>query len=41
MPGGRLPVAQADAESLPVRDGAVSAVIAVMVHTDMPNVGLQ
>jgi len=34
---GRLPVAQADAESLSVRGGAVRAVIAVMVHTDMPN----
>jgi SAM-dependent methyltransferase len=33
---GRLPVAQADAERLPVRDGAVPAAIAVMVHTDMP-----
>ena len=32
---GRLPVAHADAERLPVRDGAVRAVIAVMVHTDM------
>jgi len=33
----RLPVAWADAERLPVRDGAVDAVIAVMTHTDMPN----
>lgn len=33
---GRLPVAQADAGRLPVRDGRVPAVIAVMVHTDMP-----
>jgi len=32
---GRLPVAHADAERLPVRDGAVRAVIAVMVHTGM------
>ena len=34
--GGRLPVARADAERLPIRDGSVSAVTAVMVHTDMP-----
>lgn len=33
---GRLPVARADAERLPVRTGSVSTVIAVMVHTDMP-----
>jgi SAM-dependent methyltransferase len=33
---GRLPVAQADAGRLPVRDGRLPAVIAVMVHTDMP-----
>jgi SAM-dependent methyltransferase len=33
----RLAVARADAERLPVRDNAVDAVIAVMVHTDMPN----
>jgi SAM-dependent methyltransferase len=33
---GRLPVARGDAERLPVRTGSVSAVIAVMVHTDMP-----
>ncbi|MFD9500794.1 class I SAM-dependent methyltransferase [Streptomyces sp. NPDC060035] len=33
----RLPVAQADAARLPVRDGSVGAVIAVMVHTDMPD----
>ncbi|MGW4474480.1 class I SAM-dependent methyltransferase [Nonomuraea sp. NPDC004354] len=32
----RLPVALADAERLPIRDGAVPAVIAMMVHTDMP-----
>jgi SAM-dependent methyltransferase len=32
----RLPVARADAERLPVRDGAVPAAIAVMAHTDMP-----
>jgi SAM-dependent methyltransferase len=33
---GRLPVALADAARLPVPDGCVPAVIAVMVHTDMP-----
>lgn len=33
---GRLPIARADAQRIPVRDGAVSAAIAVMVHTDMP-----
>jgi SAM-dependent methyltransferase len=33
---GRLPIALADAGRLPVRDGCVPAVIAVMVHTDMP-----
>jgi SAM-dependent methyltransferase len=33
---GRLVVAQADAERLPIRDAAVPAAIAVMVHTDMP-----
>jgi SAM-dependent methyltransferase len=32
----RLPVALADAARLPVPDGALRAVIAVMVHTDMP-----
>lgn len=32
----RLPSAQADAERLPVRDGSVGAVLAMMVHTDMP-----
>ena len=32
----RLPVARADAERLPLPDGCVPAVIAVMVHTDMP-----
>jgi len=32
----RLPVAHADAGRLPVRDKGVGAVIAVMVHTDMP-----
>jgi ubiquinone/menaquinone biosynthesis C-methylase UbiE len=34
---GRLPVARADAGRLPIRDGGVRAVIAVMVHTDMPD----
>ena len=34
--GGRLPVARADAEWLPIRDDSLSAVTAVMVHTDMP-----
>jgi SAM-dependent methyltransferase len=33
---GRLPAARADAGRLPVRDGSVRAVIAMMVHTDMP-----
>ena len=33
---GRLPVAQADAEHLPIQDGTLPAVIAIMVHTDMP-----
>ncbi|GII89374.1 hypothetical protein Ssi03_73640 [Sphaerisporangium siamense] len=33
---GRLPVARADAERLPIRDGALPAAIAMMVHTDMP-----
>ncbi|HVX43800.1 MAG TPA: class I SAM-dependent methyltransferase [Mycobacteriales bacterium] len=32
----RVPVAQADAGRLPMRDGAFPAVIAMMVHTDMP-----
>jgi SAM-dependent methyltransferase len=32
----RLPVAEADAERLPVPDGSLPAVIAVMAHTDMP-----
>ena len=32
----RLPIAQADAEHLPIRDGSLPAVIAMMVHTDMP-----
>lgn len=33
---GRLPVARADAARLPVADGSLPAVVAVMVHTDMP-----
>jgi SAM-dependent methyltransferase len=33
---GRLACARADAERLPLRDEAVDAVVAVMVHTDMP-----
>jgi SAM-dependent methyltransferase len=33
---GRLPVARADAKRLPVRDAAVPAAIAMMVHTDIP-----
>lgn len=33
---GRLPTARADAGRLPVRDSSVPAVVAVMVHTDMP-----
>jgi SAM-dependent methyltransferase len=33
---GRLPVARADAEHLPIRGDTLPAVIAVMVHTDMP-----
>lgn len=33
---GRLPIAQGDAERLPIRDGSMTAVIAMMVHTDMP-----
>jgi SAM-dependent methyltransferase len=32
----RLPIARADAEHLPIRDSSVPAVIAMMVHTDMP-----
>lgn len=34
---GRLPVVQADATQLPVRDSCASAVTAVMVHTDLPD----
>lgn len=33
---GRLPIARADARYLSIRSGSVAAVIAVMVHTDMP-----
>jgi SAM-dependent methyltransferase len=33
---GRLAIARADAQQLPVRDGSLAAAIAVMVHTDMP-----
>ncbi len=32
----RLPVVQADAGRLPLRDNSVPAVVAMMVHTDMP-----
>jgi SAM-dependent methyltransferase len=32
----RLPIAQADAGQLPIPDGSLAGVIAVMVHTDMP-----
>ncbi|GAA3762171.1 hypothetical protein GCM10022225_54870 [Plantactinospora mayteni] len=32
----RLPIVRGDATRLPVRDGALPAVVAVMVHTDMP-----
>lgn len=34
---GRLPVTRADAVRLPLRDGCVPAVVAMMVHTDMPD----
>jgi SAM-dependent methyltransferase len=34
---GRLPIAQGDATRLPVGDAALSAVVAMMVHTDMPD----
>ncbi|MEV6490479.1 class I SAM-dependent methyltransferase [Actinoplanes sp. NPDC051633] len=33
---GRLPIARADVTRLPVRDASVPAVVAVMVHTDIP-----
>ncbi|WP_250036806.1 class I SAM-dependent methyltransferase [Paractinoplanes maris] len=32
----RLPIVRADATRLPVRDASVPAVVAMMVHTDMP-----
>lgn len=34
---GRLPAARADARRLPVGDGVLTAVVAVMAHTDMPD----
>ncbi|PSK99915.1 methyltransferase family protein [Murinocardiopsis flavida] len=34
---GRLTAAQADAVRLPIRTGSVPAVLAMMVHTDMPD----
>jgi SAM-dependent methyltransferase len=34
---GRLPVARADAHRLPVRDSSMPAVIAMMMHTDLPD----
>ncbi|MFI7544191.1 class I SAM-dependent methyltransferase [Actinoplanes sp. NPDC049599] len=34
---GRLPVARADATRLPFADASLPAVIAMMVHTDMPD----
>jgi SAM-dependent methyltransferase len=34
---GRLPVSQADVTRLPFRDSSFPGVIAVMVHTDMPD----
>ncbi|WP_250008989.1 class I SAM-dependent methyltransferase [Actinoplanes sp. M2I2] len=33
----RLPIARADATRLPVRDEAMPAVVAMLVHTDMPD----
>jgi SAM-dependent methyltransferase len=32
-----LPVARADATRLPIPDGALGAVVSIMVHTDMPD----
>jgi SAM-dependent methyltransferase len=32
----RLPIAQADAQRLPIRDGSVPVTLAIMVHTDIP-----
>jgi SAM-dependent methyltransferase len=34
---GRMPTVRGDAARLPFRSGSVSAVVAVMVHTDMPD----
>ncbi|MFI6173455.1 class I SAM-dependent methyltransferase [Nocardia sp. NPDC051052] len=34
---GRLSVVRADAARLPIRDSSVSAAVAIMVHTDMPD----
>ncbi|GAA0574307.1 class I SAM-dependent methyltransferase [Paractinoplanes ferrugineus] len=34
---GRLPIAQGDATRLPIGDAVLGAVIAMMVHTDMPD----
>ena len=33
---GRLAIAKADAQRLPIRDSSLAAAVAVMVHTDMP-----
>jgi SAM-dependent methyltransferase len=33
---GRLPVARADAQRLPLPDGRLPAVVSIMAHTDMP-----
>ncbi|MEU4240287.1 class I SAM-dependent methyltransferase [Actinoplanes sp. NPDC026619] len=33
----RLPIARGDATRLPIADGALGAVVAMMVHTDMPD----
>ncbi|MET8999798.1 class I SAM-dependent methyltransferase [Amycolatopsis sp. Hca4] len=33
---GRLPVVRGDATALPIATGALPAVVAIMVHTDMP-----
>jgi SAM-dependent methyltransferase len=34
---GRLPIAQGDGARLPIRDQSMSAVITVMIHTDLPD----
>lgn len=34
--GARLPVVRGDATALPIATGALPAVVAIMVHTDMP-----